>query len=162
MRRTASQRRVAQSCHSMSMTRFMHQKVKTDDAEKCLEHGRQRYRCIIPLHQSLSHRCVYPSRIFDDIASLMSLLHDDRYSNCSFPSCPSSLISTDTLVVDMASAADPEAVSKALQEKEQGNAAYKSRDFGKAISHYTAAWELHKDITYLNNLAGKHSIYLYC
>jgi len=42
----------------------------------------------------------------------------------------------------------------ALKEKEAGNAAYKSRDFDTAIAHYNKAWELHQDITFLNNLAA--------
>lgn len=45
----------------------------------------------------------------------------------------------------------------ALKAKEAGNAAYKARDFQTAIGHYTQAWELHKDITYLNNLAGERT-----
>lgn len=51
--------------------------------------------------------------------------------------------------------ADNEAQTAALQEKEAGNVAYKSRDFATAITHYQKAWELHKDITFLNNLAGE-------
>ena len=50
---------------------------------------------------------------------------------------------------------DPAAAAQAQKEKEAGNAAYKARDFTLAITHYTKAWETHKDITYLNNLAGK-------
>ncbi|KAF3167123.1 Hsp90 cochaperone [Orbilia oligospora] len=55
---------------------------------------------------------------------------------------------------------DPEAVAKreakeaADKEKALGNDAYKKRNFPVAIEHYTKAWELHKDITYLNNLAA--------
>ena len=51
--------------------------------------------------------------------------------------------------------ADPAALAQAQKEKEAGNAAYKARDFSTAITHYTEAWETHKDITYLNNLAGE-------
>ena len=40
------------------------------------------------------------------------------------------------------------------EEKNKGNAAYKSRHFDEAITHYEKAWELHKDITYLNNLSA--------
>lgn len=40
-------------------------------------------------------------------------------------------------------------------EKALGNEAYKNRQFESAIEHYEKAWELNKDITYLNNLAGK-------
>lgn len=49
----------------------------------------------------------------------------------------------------------------ALREKEAGNAAYKSRDFDTAIAHYNKAWELHKDITFLNNLAGRLALQLH-
>jgi stress-induced-phosphoprotein 1 len=34
--------------------------------------------------------------------------------------------------------------------------AYKSRNFDQAISHYQKAWELYKDITYLNNLSAAY------
>lgn len=39
-------------------------------------------------------------------------------------------------------------------EKALGNEAYKARKFDEAITHYEKAWELNKDITYLNNLAA--------
>lgn len=39
-------------------------------------------------------------------------------------------------------------------EKKLGNAAYLQRDFSTAVEHYTKAWDLHKDITYLNNLGA--------
>lgn len=42
------------------------------------------------------------------------------------------------------------------QEKALGTAAYKKRQFDEAISHYSKAWELHKDITYLTNLGAAH------
>uniref|UniRef100_A0A1J3IQJ2 Hsp70-Hsp90 organizing protein 3 n=1 Tax=Noccaea caerulescens TaxID=107243 RepID=A0A1J3IQJ2_NOCCA len=44
---------------------------------------------------------------------------------------------------------------KAQKEKEQGNAAYKKKDFEKAIEHYTKAMELDdEDISYLTNRAA--------
>jgi stress-induced-phosphoprotein 1 len=55
---------------------------------------------------------------------------------------------------------DPEAKEKAEakaaadKEKELGTANYKQRKFPEAIAHYEKAWELYKDITYLNNLAA--------
>lgn len=55
--------------------------------------------------------------------------------------------------VDQKMAEDSSAA--ALKAKEAGNAAYKARDFATAISQYQQAWELHKDITFLNNLAGE-------
>ncbi|KAK6338727.1 Hsp90 cochaperone [Orbilia brochopaga] len=47
-----------------------------------------------------------------------------------------------------------EAKEAADKEKLLGNDAYKKRNFDAAIEHYNKAWELHKDITYLNNLAA--------
>lgn len=48
---------------------------------------------------------------------------------------------------------DEESSSKtsAEAEKAEGNKFYKARQFDEAIQHYNKAWELHKDITYLNN-----------
>ncbi|KAH8917974.1 TPR-like protein [Atractiella rhizophila] len=43
---------------------------------------------------------------------------------------------------------------EAQKEKQLGNDAYKKRDFETAIAHYEKAWELHKDITFLTNLAA--------
>lgn len=44
----------------------------------------------------------------------------------------------------------------AEKEKALGTANYKKRNFDEAIKHYKAAWELHKDITYLNNLGAAY------
>ncbi|XP_044477178.1 hsp70-Hsp90 organizing protein 3-like [Mangifera indica] len=45
--------------------------------------------------------------------------------------------------------------TQALKEKEEGNAAYKKKDFEKAIAHYTKALELDdEDISYLTNRAA--------
>jgi stress-induced-phosphoprotein 1 len=41
-------------------------------------------------------------------------------------------------------------------EKTSGNAAYKARNFDAAIAHYQKAWDLYKDITYLNNLSAAY------
>ncbi|KAI5810406.1 hypothetical protein BZA77DRAFT_271664 [Pyronema omphalodes] len=55
---------------------------------------------------------------------------------------------------------DDEAKEKAAakaaadKEKELGTANYKQRKFPEAIAHYEKAWELYKDITYINNLAA--------
>ncbi|TLD27104.1 hypothetical protein PspLS_04333 [Pyricularia sp. CBS 133598] len=55
---------------------------------------------------------------------------------------------------------DEEAVEKrkakeaADKEKAIGTENYKKRNFDEAIKHYQAAWDLHKDITYLNNLGA--------
>ncbi|KAK0630235.1 hypothetical protein B0T17DRAFT_527953 [Bombardia bombarda] len=55
---------------------------------------------------------------------------------------------------------DDEALEKkkakeaADKEKALGTENYKKRNFEEAIKHYQAAWDLHKDITYLNNLGA--------
>ncbi|KAK3180850.1 Hsp90 cochaperone [Lecanicillium sp. MT-2017a] len=55
---------------------------------------------------------------------------------------------------------DEEALEKkkakeaADKEKALGTENYKKRNFDEAIQHYTKAWELFKDITYLNNLGA--------
>ncbi|BFZ64703.1 Hsp90 cochaperone [Saitoella coloradoensis] len=51
---------------------------------------------------------------------------------------------------------DAKAKEQADAEKAKGNAAYKSRDFATAIAQFEKAWSLHKDITYLNNLAAAY------
>jgi len=57
---------------------------------------------------------------------------------------------------------DDEAAEKAKakaaaeEEKKLGTAAYKKRSFDEAISHYGKAWDLYKDITYLNNLGAAY------
>lgn len=57
---------------------------------------------------------------------------------------------------------DEEALEKkkakeaADKEKALGTENYKKRQFDAAIEHYNKAWELHKDITYLNNLGAAH------
>lgn len=47
-----------------------------------------------------------------------------------------------------------EAKARADAEKALGTENYKKRQFDEAIQHYTNAWELHKDITYLTNRAA--------
>jgi len=55
---------------------------------------------------------------------------------------------------------DTEATEKAKakaaaeDEKKLGTENYKKRNFDEAIIHYTKAWDLYKDITYLNNLGA--------
>ena len=44
-----------------------------------------------------------------------------------------------------------------MQEKNQGNAAYKQRQFDQAIEHYNKAIELYdKDISFITNRAAVH------
>ena len=55
---------------------------------------------------------------------------------------------------DEESKAKKEAKAKADEEKRLGTENYKKREFDAAIEHYNKAWEIHKDITYLNNLGA--------
>ena len=57
---------------------------------------------------------------------------------------------------DEEAAAAREAKTKAEEEKKLGTENYKKRKFDEAIEHYSKAWELHKDITYLTNLGAAH------
>lgn len=52
---------------------------------------------------------------------------------------------------DEEAAAAKKAKEEADQEKQLGTQAYKKRSFDEAIQHYTKAWEIHKDITYITN-----------
>lgn len=55
---------------------------------------------------------------------------------------------------DEEAAAAKKAKEAADNEKKLGTEQYKKRNFDEAIAHYTKAWELCKDITYLNNLGA--------
>lgn len=46
------------------------------------------------------------------------------------------------------------AKEEAEAEKKLGTENYKKRKFDQAIEHYSKAWDLHKDITYLTNLSA--------
>lgn len=46
------------------------------------------------------------------------------------------------------------AKEEAEAEKKLGTENYKKRKFDEAIEHYSKAWDLHKDITYLTNLSA--------
>jgi stress-induced-phosphoprotein 1 len=46
------------------------------------------------------------------------------------------------------------AKEEADAEKKLGTECYKKRQFDEAIEHYSTAWNLHKDITYLTNLGA--------
>ncbi|CAO1638470.1 unnamed protein product [Sympodiomycopsis kandeliae] len=60
----------------------------------------------------------------------------------------------DVEMKDEAGAEDAKAKAEAEGEKKKGNELYLKRQFDPAIEHYSKAWELHKDITYLNNLGA--------
>lgn len=60
----------------------------------------------------------------------------------------------DEEMTDAAPSEDKAAKTEAEAEKAKGNALYLKRNFDPAIEHYQKAWELHKDITYLNNLGA--------
>lgn len=53
--------------------------------------------------------------------------------------------------VDSEEKGDSSKKEEAEKEKAEGNKFYKARQFDDAIKHYNAAWDLHQDITYLNN-----------
>ena len=55
---------------------------------------------------------------------------------------------------DAEAAEKKKAKAAAEEEKKLGTENYKKRNFDEAIAHYTKAWELYKDITYLNNLGA--------
>jgi stress-induced-phosphoprotein 1 len=57
---------------------------------------------------------------------------------------------------DEEAVAKREAKAKADEEKKLGTENYKKRQFDAAIEHYTKAWEIHKDITYLTNLGAAY------
>lgn len=58
--------------------------------------------------------------------------------------------------VDQEELEKKKAKEQADKEKALGTENYKKRNFDEAIQHYSKAWELHKDITYLNNLGAAY------
>ncbi|RKF72665.1 Heat shock protein sti1-like protein [Golovinomyces cichoracearum] len=56
--------------------------------------------------------------------------------------------------LDEEAAKKAESKAAADKEKELGTQQYKNRNFEEAISHYQKAWELNKDIIYLNNIGA--------
>lgn len=58
--------------------------------------------------------------------------------------------------VDEEAAEKKKAKEAADKEKALGTENYKKRNFDEAIKHYQAAWDLYKDITYLNNLGAAY------
>ena len=55
---------------------------------------------------------------------------------------------------DEEAVANRKAKEEADKEKKLGTEKYKQRQFDSAIEHYSKAWELHKDITYLTNMSA--------
>ena len=55
---------------------------------------------------------------------------------------------------DEDTAAKRKAKEEADNEKKLGTENYKKRQFDAAIEHYSKAWDLHKDITYLTNMSA--------
>ncbi|CAF9935735.1 MAG: Hsp90 cochaperone [Heterodermia speciosa] len=55
---------------------------------------------------------------------------------------------------DEEAVANRKAKEEADKEKKLGTEKYKQRQFDSAIEHYSNAWELHKDITYLTNMSA--------
>ncbi|RFU25379.1 hypothetical protein B7463_g10949, partial [Scytalidium lignicola] len=58
--------------------------------------------------------------------------------------------------VDEDAAAKAKAKVEADEEKRLGTEQYKKKNFDEAIAHYSKAWEIYKDITYLNNLGAAY------
>ncbi|KAK2054572.1 TPR-like protein [Colletotrichum caudatum] len=58
--------------------------------------------------------------------------------------------------LDEEALAKKKAKDEADKEKALGTENYKKRNFDEAIAHYSKAWELYKDITYLNNLGAAY------
>jgi stress-induced-phosphoprotein 1 len=52
--------------------------------------------------------------------------------------------------------AKKEAKAQAEEEKKLGTESYKKREFDAAIEHYSKAWDLYKDVTYLTNLGAAY------
>ena len=55
---------------------------------------------------------------------------------------------------DEETAAKKKAQQEGDAEKKTGNDFYKKKEFDEAIVHYSKAWDLNKDITYLNNIGA--------
>ncbi|KAA8645600.1 hypothetical protein EYZ11_001812 [Aspergillus tanneri] len=55
---------------------------------------------------------------------------------------------------DEETAAKKKAQEAGDAEKKIGNDFYKKKQFDEAVEHYTKAWELNKDVTYLNNIGA--------
>ncbi|KAJ5895603.1 hypothetical protein N7495_007294 [Penicillium taxi] len=72
----------------------------------------------------------------------------------STPSQPKKEPTPEPEPVDEEAVAKKQAQEAADAEKKIGNDFYKKKQFDTAIEHYEKAWELHKDITYLNNLGA--------
>lgn len=58
--------------------------------------------------------------------------------------------------MDEEAAEKAKAKAAADEEKKLGTENYKKKNFDVAIAHYSKAWELFKDITYLNNLGAAY------
>jgi len=58
--------------------------------------------------------------------------------------------------LDEEALAKKKAKEEADKEKALGTDNYKKRNFDQAIEHYSKAWDLYKDITYLNNLGAAY------
>ncbi|KAJ6015848.1 Heat shock chaperonin-binding [Penicillium herquei] len=56
--------------------------------------------------------------------------------------------------VDEEAIAKKQAQEAGDAEKKIGNDFYKKKEFDQAIEHYEKAWELHQDVTYLNNIGA--------
>lgn len=117
--------------------------------------------------QSMSQEMMSDPRLMQVISVLLGLNMTTAASDSPMPDAPASEPQPTPVKTPAAKSPEPEPVpepeeedesvkakKEADSEKALGNSAYKSRKFDEAIEHYNKAWELHKDITYLNNLAA--------
>jgi stress-induced-phosphoprotein 1 len=72
------------------------------------------------------------------------------------PSQPEKAAKPEPEPEDDEAAEKAKAKAAAEEEKRLGTENYKKKNLDQAIVHYSKAWELYKDITYLNNLAAAH------
>ncbi|RKF53208.1 Heat shock protein sti1-like protein [Erysiphe neolycopersici] len=85
-----------------------------------------------------------------------SEIDEDVVMSDAKPSQPSKETDPEPELLDEGDIKKAESKAAADKEKELGTQAYKKRNFDEAISHYNKAWELHKDIVYLNNLGAAY------
>lgn len=91
-----------------------------------------------------------PASAASTAASEASTAASSGASESTETAAPSTETAEDVEMED--SGADAKAEAEAA--KAEGNTFYKQRKFDDAIAKYNAAWELHKDITFLNNRAA--------
>lgn len=93
-----------------------------------------------------------------DIDSFNNL--NNEYNQPNFENTQSSTFKTDEKPEETKPAEPAEPVDlnvlEANKEKQRGNDLYKQHKFDEAIEAYNKAWELNKDVTYLNNIGAAY------